>query len=373
MGSILILGTGSAQKDLINYCIDAGHKVYACSNKKSIVAQNLGDRYISLDIKNGDAIVDFVKEKDIDYVYSIGSDIAMPTIAKTSKALNLSCFISEKTAIACHYKSLFRRLIPSKFNINFLEVKDEQELNKWDIFPCIIKPTDSQGQRGVYKCLNRKQLVEHFNQAMRFSPSKSLIVEEYVQGDEISVNAYVVNKKLVLSFISDRITYKEYPGGIVKEHIFPSKYEKNNLLKEKILSLVERCSSSLGIKNGPIYFQIKITKELNVKLIEITPRLDGCHLWRIIEITYGVNLLDITMRHLLNKNFKDINRNGKKVNVIPHSLKFLSQRPGTLMGQYDVSQKDKKVKYVDYFYNKGDCIQSVNGHMEKVGYYIVEE
>ena len=76
----------------------------------------------------------------------------------------------------------------------------------------------------------------------------------------------------------------------------PTQFSKN--VVEKVKDLVQRVLQKLEIKDGPAYFQIKVVGD-EPYLIEVTPRLDGCHMWRLINIYCGVNLLDMSFKQLI--------------------------------------------------------------------------
>ena len=64
------------------------------------------------------------------------------------------------------------------------------------------------------------------------------ILEKFAKGEEISVNSFMENGQLKFFAISDRISYQDLPGGIIKEHHIPSKFD-NEPLHSKIRNLVE--------------------------------------------------------------------------------------------------------------------------------------
>ena len=104
--------------------------------------------------------------------------------------------------------------------------------------------------------------------------------------------------------------------------------------------LVSEAVTKLEINNGPVYFQIKIENG-HPYLIEVTPRLDGCHMWRLIKEYTGVNLLDITMTHFLDGTVPDISY---KVSDIPMHTEFFCEAPDT---EFDISKYDG---WVDWGY-----------------------
>lgn len=362
---LLILGAGNAQLDLISYAKNMGLTVYACSYSDTDKGIPLADFFAQINIVDTEKIEEYVKENKIDYIYSVGSDIAVPTFCAVSEHLNMFHFVSGKTAEICCNKHLMRKAMgaDSPFNVPFAVCGTLNEAKKKDFYPVMLKPVDSQGQRGVFKVEGYEELAEKFDCAMQHSRCKRVILEKYIAGSEVSVNAYVKNGEVVFSMLSDRESFDKLPGGIIKAHHLPSAYE-GTPAHEKINALVAEAVARLKIENGPVYFQIKIS-EGRPYLIEVTPRLDGCHMWRLIKEYCGVDLLDVTLRHLLGENVKIPQY---KVSALPVHTEFFCEMPGTAFdrGKYEGYKADVKV----FYYNTGDTVKKMNGYMEKCGYRI---
>ncbi len=111
---ILVLGVGSAQFDLIVECKCRGLEVHGCSNRKEGRGLAFVDKFVLIDIKDVESVMNYVQQMNIDYVYSIGSDIALPTISYVNEKLNLPNFVSYETAIICHNKSRLRETLGGK-------------------------------------------------------------------------------------------------------------------------------------------------------------------------------------------------------------------------------------------------------------------
>ena len=186
---------------------------------------------------------------------------------------------------------------------------------------------------------NEDDLKKHFDKSIAYSKSNTVIVEKYVCGSEISVNAYIKNGEVIFSIISDRESFDNLPGGIIKAHHLPSKFE-NTAVADKINELVKEAVYKFEINNGPVYFQIKVADN-HPYLIEVTPRLDGCHMWNLINNYCNVNLLELTMNHFLGNTLFDADKYQKY--VADHSFMY---------------------------YKSGDTVKKLNGYMEKCGYRI---
>lgn len=307
---LLILGAGNAQLDLINYAKNIGLEVHACSYSDTDKGIPMVDFFAQINIVDTKKVESYVRENKIDYIYSVGSDIAVPTFCKVAESLDMFHFVSSQTAEICCNKHIMREALgnDNEFNLPFMVCRTLDEAKTADFYPLMIKPVDSQGQRGVFKAENFDELSAKFDCAMQHSRCKKAILEKHITGSEVSVNAYVRDGEIIFLMLSDRESFSNFPGGIIKAHHLPSVFEKTKTHK-KINELVHQTVKKLNIKNGPVYFQIKISDGAPY-LIEVTPRFDGCHMWRLIKKYCGVDLLDITVRHLL----------GKKIDIPKYSV-----------------------------------------------------
>lgn len=362
---VLILGTGSAQYDAIRWCRDAGHEVHGCGLARVGPGAAEVDRFFEADLRDARRVVDYCREQGIELVYSVGSDIAMPTVGAVSAQLGLRHFVPEAVAATCQDKGRLRAALGPDFewNVAFAVASSPVELARWDRFPCIIKPVDSQGQRGVYACHGHRELAARFAEAAAFSRAGRVIVEEFIEGQEISVNVHLAEGAVRFLQASDRFVYDDQPGGIVREHRVPSQVAD----ADTVGPMVNETARRLGISAGPVYFQAKVGKQ-GLRLLEVTPRLDGCHLWRLIRYSTGVDLLDAAFRHLVDGAVPDL---PVPAAVRPGALRFLSEKPGVRVNRaaFDTGRPD----FLQWYYETGETVRPVNGHFEKVGYLVEME
>lgn len=130
--------------------------------------------------------------------------------------------------------------------------------------------------------------------------------------------------------------------------------------------ILEEACNRLGILNGPVYFQMKVTGN-QPYIIEMTPRLDGCHMWNILERATGINMMRLVFKHLLYNDVSELNKAAEK--VTPMELVFWCQEPETYMDRSKLELPMDAV-YHFYYYKNGEKIRPVNGRYEKIGYYI---
>lgn len=361
----LILGAGNAQVDLIRLCKERGLDVYGLSYSDKDRGIPLLDHFEQINIVDTEAVRNYVLGHAIDYIYSVGSDIAVPTFTRVASESGLFTFISPEIADICCEKGEMRRALGNDcpYNVPFALCGSPDELDGVDVFPAIMKPVDSQGQRGVFKVSSVEEAKQRFDESVSHSRSGKVIVEQFIDGDEVSVNAYVLDGEIIFCLLSDRESFPQFPGGIIKAHHLPSVYEQSPV-RERVRDLVRTVIGRLGIQNGPVYIQIKISGG-RPYLLEVTPRLDGCHMWRLIERYCGVNLLTMTLDHILTGS---VAKPVPAPKAFPHHTEFFCEPPGTA---FDPAKfEGLYADYAEYYCRSGETVRKMNGFMEKCGYRI---
>ncbi|MGO1374983.1 ATP-grasp domain-containing protein [Psychrobacter sp. AOP5-GZ1-6] len=367
--TILILGTNSGQLDLIKAMKELGWFVIGCSNRSDEVGVKYTDKFFEVDIRDIDAVSKIAIENNVDLVYSVSSDTAIKSVVQVSSKLNLPTFYSEDLIRLLDNKQELRRFLnDAKLSyVNYIEIDDISDSSDWDTFPCIVKPSNAQGQRGVQKVNNLKELQESILNAKQFSSNNTAIIEDFLDGVEISCNVLVSNGQIIFDTLSERLTYNDDYFGIPKGHVIPCVNIDENAQKEAVV-LVHNVVKALDIKNGPLYFQMKATTK-GVKIIEIAPRLDGCHVWRLIKDATDRNFLTETLEVLLNdhKNTQPVALKDSQY----YELIFQHSEPSQTFQEKSFPIPANAL-YHEYRYSNGDSINIINGKKEVVGYYVAE-
>lgn len=366
MKKVLILGVAAVQLDAILHLKSKGYEVHAMAMAKDGKGADAADVFVPINFINESQVINYIKKEKIDVVYSVGSDLAMPISTNISKTLGMPYFVEPEVALICNNKDLMRSKLGQEFKGN---VK-YQILSKSDTplildYPFIMKPSDAQGQRGVILVKNSETFFEEFNNTKKYSRSGKVIIEQFISGQEISVNGYVIDGKLNFCVSSDRDVWPKYTG-LIRSHIIPSSISTDDF-ERKISDLMQRACSKIGILNGPVYGQFKMEGN-EPYIIEITPRLDGCHMWKLIYQSTGVNLLEITFDHLIEKKIDPVYLEYNKI-VRPYVLEFTCQAPGEI-ADYKTNGFDSNTENNFKYYEDGQVILPVNGHYEKIAYVI---
>jgi biotin carboxylase len=366
-GTALVLGSNAGQADLIRYLVDKGWRVVACGHRAAGPGKDLAHEFELVNIVDVDGVTALARRCKADLVYSVSSDVAVPTVVKVSQRLGLPYFFNESLVELFNNKQLLRRHLNDHglSPVQFVEARSADDHRAWTLFPCIVKPADSQGQRGVRMIDDKAALAEAVAEAIRLSPSKVAIVEEYLDGPEISCNVLVSNGEVVIATISERLVHTGDLIGIPIGHLIPTATIAQHHLEEAD-GLVRAVVTSLGIQSGTLYFQMKVTRN-GPKIVEIAPRLDGCHIWRLMALSCGLDYLDLSVRCLLGESIPRSDGTPTAPGIF--ELMFQQMPPGRPFSQKEFPVPADAL-YHEYRYADGQPVDPVNGRLEVVGYYV---
>ena len=176
-------------------------------------------------------------------------------------------------------------------------VKSVSEVEDFE-FPVIIKPRDNSGSRGVKLCRSKEELEASMNEALEVSKLDTVLVEEFIEGPEYSIEGlHHDGKSEVIQFTEKKTT--EFPYNVELGHIQPANISDEN--KQKIREIVEKIGKALNFVNCPSHTELKIN-ERGIFVIETSPRLGGDYITSTLTpLSTGVNLEDELLKISLGK------------------------------------------------------------------------
>jgi len=194
------------------------------------------------------------------------------------KATVTAAYLSEKLQLPGIGADLAKKFLDKKIikallkqeNIRLPETYMFSAHNKRIKFPCIIKPVDGSGKSGIRLLQSRDELKK----LLKGGVVKSLLAEEYIDGQEVTVMGFCDLDQFHLVSIIDKITTTE-PPFLEKSHRLPS--STIDIVGE-IKLIVSIIVKKLGLKNCPIVAEFKINKKREPHLIEIVPEIGGEYL-----------------------------------------------------------------------------------------------
>ena len=365
MKRALILGTNAGQADIIRYLKKIGWVVHSCGYKYEGPGCELADQFHLVNTLDVEAVAELAAQIKADIVYSVSSDSAIRTATKVSEKLKLPTLLGFDIIDLFHYKDRLRKFL-NDHNINtvgYRKINSIEDLKGWDNIPCVVKPTDSQGQRGVKLIENLNDLKPAVEKALSQSSSNTAIVEEYFNGVEISTNMIVQKGTVIVNEFTERLVHGKHFFGLPKGHSIPIRRvseEEINEAKRIVVQLVKE----LKISDAVLYIQMVVT-EKGPRIIEVAPRLDGCHIWRLLKISRGYDLRQYAIDCLTSSPIIHKENNSSS----EYTLMFHQMKTGERFSE-GTAIDPKDSLFNEYRYSEGDIIQPINGYLEVVGYFV---
>ncbi|MBN2353433.1 MAG: ATP-grasp domain-containing protein [Spirochaetales bacterium] len=276
--SIFILGAGVMQLPAIRAAKAMGWRVTVADGDPDAEGIPLADRFAHVDLKDLDAMTSAVKlcqaDGGVDGVFTAGTDFSS-TVAYAAERCGLPG-ISYETALNATDKGRMRKVLREHGvpQPDFIELargeRAEVALEKLS-FPLVVKPVDNMGARGVRRIDTLPELKAAVSSAIIFSRAGRVIVEEYVDGSEYSLDAIVWRGKPALCGLAARhISFEPY--FVEMGHTMPAVLDEQT--KRKIVDVFFRGIRAIGIDNGAAKGDLKLSPS-GPKVGEIAARLSG--------------------------------------------------------------------------------------------------
>ncbi|SEA69100.1 ATP-grasp domain-containing protein [Psychroflexus halocasei] len=300
---LAIIGASYLQLPLVLKAKELGVETHCFAWEQGAVCKDYCDYFYPISVIEKEAILEECKRIGIDGITTIASDLPMPTIAYVSERLNLVSNPYEVSLNATN-KGLMRNCfknagvpIPKFMNVNTKDETLSKELN----YPVIVKPKDRSGSRGVTRVNHKTALEAAIKVALESSLVKEAIVEEFIEGQEVSVETISWKGKHYLLTITDKIT-SGAPNFVELEHHEPS--NQNEKIQEKIREITIDSLNALGIKNGAGHTEVKIDCDGNVFVIEVGARMGGDFIGsHLVELSTGYDyvkgVIDVALNNLI--------------------------------------------------------------------------
>lgn len=274
MIKLAVIGANAPSIPFYKQAKALGYYVIGIAWAEGAVCKQYCDKFYPISFKEKEEVLRVCREEKINGITSFSLESALPTVVYVAQAMGLvsnteECVRLTETKFA-QRQAFEKNGIPvPKYGM----IEDESKLKELDFcYPIIVKPLDSGGSQGVTKLDSKEGLVEAFRVAADHSRTKRVIVEEFVDGREFSVETLSHNGKHYILQITDKVT-SGAPHFIEMQHHQPA--DITTELAEKIKAIVEKALTVLKIENSPSHAEIKLNSKGELYIIEIGARMGG--------------------------------------------------------------------------------------------------
>lgn len=274
MIKLAIIGASYLQVPLIRKARKMGIETHVFALEEGASGKDLCDRFYPISIIEKEQILAACEAIKIRGITSISSDLAMPTVNYIANKMNLIGNSLECTFVTTNKYAMRQRL--SEHNLPCPRYKKINSFDQWTTddfaFPLIIKPTDRSGSRGVAKIKTGEKIEDALQRALSESLVNEAIIEEFIEGKEISVE--MVSWKGTHHFITctDKVHTGEPYFVEIEQHV-PANISTD--LQSRIVALVKEALTVLGVEYGASHSEILIADNGEIFIVEIGARMGG--------------------------------------------------------------------------------------------------
>lgn len=291
MKKLAIIGASYLQLPLVKKAKEMGLHTLCFAWAEGAVCKDVADEFFPISIIKKEQILRICRENQIDGVCTIASDVAAPTVAYVAEKMNL-VGNSYEVALRANNKYLMRQALtaheipcPVYERIASYEQLDLKKLR----FPVIVKPTDRSGSLGITKVEQIDDLQTAVETALSSSFKYEAIVEEFIEGREISVEFISYHGAHYPLQITDKVTTGA-PHFVELEHHQPAEFTKEQYVE--IYDLTKRALDSLGVTNGASHSEYKISEDGRIYVMEIGARMGGDFIGSdLVQLSTGYDFL----------------------------------------------------------------------------------
>jgi biotin carboxylase len=372
MNKLLVLGGGILQLDVIKKAKELNISTIVIDGNKNAEGLKYADFAYVEDITNSNLILEIATNEKVTGVIHPCSEVAMHVLGMINDQLNL-CGISYRTALNATDKIQMRHCFekfgaPSPFSTNTNNFNDFLTIIKTFNEKVIVKPSRNSGSRGITLLTGDESneiLLDAFKFAMNNSRDNLIVMEEYVEGAEFSVELILFDKEIHIITVTDKKTTNA-PHFIEIGHSQPSLYsvEIINLVKD---AAIQGCLA-LNLDWCAAHAEIKICNNKAI-IIEIGARLGGDFIATVLTfLSTGIDMIEASIQIALG-NRPDLSAKKKGTGT---AIRYFTPKPGVLSSLM-ISEKilnHSDLYNINIYKHIGDEILELNSSSNRSGHVI---
>jgi biotin carboxylase len=270
--------------------------VIAVDRDPQAVAFALADERAVLSTEDEEAVERLARARRVDGIVSPGADWPVGVAARVAARIGIPHPIEPRVGAVATSK-LRQREAFAAAGVPHARAfaPDDPALP----LPCVVKAPDRQGQRGLTLVRRREDLRAALAAASVESRGGAVLVEELVEGPELTVNAFSSAGRFSPVTVTDRLTAEPPAFGVALAHVWPSGHDSG-----AAIAVARAAVEAVGIVEGPSYTQVRLGPE-GPAVMEVAARLGGGHDAELAAAVTGVDLNALTLQAALGEDVGD--------------------------------------------------------------------
>lgn len=375
MKKLMVLGAGILQIPIIKKAREMGFYVIAADGDQNACGFPYADKTIVANIVDEEVMLKIARDKQIDGVIHPCSEVSMNVMGRINDELGLSG-ISKEQAIRATNKHLMRRAFeevnaPSPKSILTSSAEDAWShfCNDFDAI-AILKPSRNSGSRGIAKIekdITKERFIMLYDVAFNESRDKSVLIEQFIEGPEFSVEIIVWNNVVNVLTVTDKKTTGA-PHFVELGHNQPSCFpeETVKIVKDAAVAGVK----SLGVNACACHAEVKVQNG-KAYLMEIGARMGGDFISTVLtRLSTGIDMIGAAVNCALGVE-PNLNPIDRRQGVC---IRYFCPTPGKLISISNIEiLNDARIYDSEIYCKVGDRIPEVTSSLCRSGHVIVTE
>lgn len=373
MKRLLVLAAGILQVPVIKKAREMGIYVIAADGDANAIGLKYADKAICANIIDEEEMLAIAREEKIDGVIHPCSEVSMHVMGRINEELGLSG-ITRQQALRATNKHLMREAFEKGNAPSPKSILTESAEDAWMHFfkfdgDAILKPSRNSGSRGIAKVEKnietKDSFIKKYNEAFSESRDKSVLIEQFIEGPEFSIEIIVWNGMINVLTVTDKKTTGA-PHFVELGHNQPSCFSSAEVEELKRVAIAG--VKALDVNNCACHAEAKLQNG-KAYLMEIGARLGGDFISTVLtRLSTGIDMVAAAINCAL----------GIKPNLVPTEkkhgvcIRYFCPNPGKLMKISNTETlNDPHVYLWEIYRESGDIIPEITSSLCRSGHVIV--
>ena len=363
MKKLLVLGGNYIECDLIKEAQSLGYYVIVTDNHEDwnlSPGKKIADEAWNISWSDLESLKLKCIEEKVAGIVAGFSEFRVENMIKLCKFFNFPCSLNLEQLEITRNKLLFKAVCRES---DIPTIKEYSILDKIE-YPVIIKPVDRAGSIGINVANNSEELKTFYEYALSLSPSKQVIIEDYItEGIKFDIYYYIEDSEAIFLGSSDTVMcVGEYGNKFLqKAWTFPSIYEKEFM--EKYDKKIQGMFRKMDIRNCYVTLSAFYINS-NFYFFEAGFRLSGELSYNYYKSVSGYNYLDKFISFAAGeKSIFPKNKNKRMYSII---LNYFGVNGCVTSIKDDIINEYKEVIAYNLYVKEGDYINNTTKNLKKI-------
>ncbi len=320
---LLLLPTETYRaKDFLDAAARLGVDVVVGSQRRQALAGPMGDRAVVVPLGDVEAAVGTISalhgRRPLDAIVAV-DDQGLVVAAAASARLGLAHNPVDAVAATRDKAALRARLAAGAVaQPEYRVVPPGQSVSAAAAlvgYPCVVKPVSRSGSQGVIRADDDIQVAAVSERVRAIvGPDEPLLVEAFVAGREVAVEALVVSGAVEVLAVFDKPDPLD--GPFFEETIYVTPSRLPAAVQSSVAATVAAAVGALGLREGPVHAELRVGVDGRPVVIEVAARSIGGLCARALRFGAGVSLEEVILRHAVGAGLQGLRREAQASGVM---------------------------------------------------------